>query len=154
MILLSGKLPSRKFGFGDGCRRVCPICPLQETSEFPPDGASELKVRLVPKSHHPFGKSMSRRSGRAAHRVGSFANCSAYRIEDAPHHASAEGWCKNATLYNRQYNVGLAGGSLWLIGVGSAFAVWALLAAKSILATSPVAAVSTLALGLICSALS
>jgi hypothetical protein len=40
-----------------------------------------------------------------------------------------------ATFYEQRRNLGLAGGSLWLIVVGTAYAAWVLLAVRSTLAT-------------------
>lgn len=58
-------------------------------------------------------------------------------------------WFAIATPRNKHYFVGLAGGSVWLIVIGSVFAVWALATIKSSLAISLAAAASVLALGLI-----
>jgi hypothetical protein len=50
--------------------------------------------------------------------------------------------------YFRQRNIGLAGGSLWLIAVGTAFAAWSLLTAQSPRATELLAVISAVAIGL------
>jgi hypothetical protein len=54
-----------------------------------------------------------------------------------------------AVLRNKKYLVGLAAGSLWLILVESAFAVWALVTVRTSVATSLAGATGALAFGLI-----
>jgi len=53
------------------------------------------------------------------------------------------------TLHQRARNLGLAGGCLWLIAIGTAFSAWSLLAVRSPMATSLLAAISVLAVILI-----
>ena len=53
------------------------------------------------------------------------------------------------TLFERRRNLGLAGGCLWLIAVGTAFAAWSLLTVRSPLATAMLATISVLAILLI-----
>ena len=53
------------------------------------------------------------------------------------------------TLYQRRRNLGLAGGCLWLITVGTAFAAWSLLTVRSTLTTSLLVAMCIFAAGLI-----
>ena len=47
------------------------------------------------------------------------------------------------TFYERRRNLGLAGGCLWLIVVGTVFIAWSLLTVRSSLATSLLAAISS-----------
>lgn len=61
----------------------------------------------------------------------------------------AQRWPPIAVLRNKQYLVGLTAGSLWLILLGSAFAVWALITVKSPLAIFLSAGTAVLALSLI-----
>jgi len=53
------------------------------------------------------------------------------------------------TLFERRRNLGLAGGCLWLIAVGTVFGAWSLLAVRSSWATSLLAAILAIALTLI-----
>ena len=53
----------------------------------------------------------------------------------------------SATSFSR--NLGLAGGSLWLIEVGTAFAVWSLITIRSSLATALLAFVVIAAMALL-----
>jgi len=53
------------------------------------------------------------------------------------------------TLYERRRNLGLAGGCLWLIFVGTVYAAWSLLTVRSALATSLLAGISIFAVALI-----
>jgi hypothetical protein len=50
--------------------------------------------------------------------------------------------------YDRYRGIGLAGGSLWLIAVGTVFASWSLLAARSTRATALLAVLFSIAIGL------
>ena len=52
------------------------------------------------------------------------------------------------TFFELRRNLGLAGGCLWLIIVGTVYAAWALLTVRSALATSLLAAMSLFAVGL------
>lgn len=52
------------------------------------------------------------------------------------------------TFYELRRNLGLAGGCLWLIIVGTVYAAWALLTVRSALATSLLAAMSLFAVGM------
>ena len=53
------------------------------------------------------------------------------------------------TFYERRRNLGLAGGCLWLIFVGTVYAAWSLLTVRSGLATSLLAGISIFAVALI-----
>jgi hypothetical protein len=53
-----------------------------------------------------------------------------------------------ATFYERRRNLGLAGGCLWLIVVGTTYAAWSLLAVRSTLATALLMAMCICAAGL------
>jgi hypothetical protein len=53
------------------------------------------------------------------------------------------------TFYERRRNLGLAGGCLWLIAVGTGYAAWSLLTVRSSVATSSLAGISVVAAVLI-----
>jgi hypothetical protein len=53
------------------------------------------------------------------------------------------------TFYERRRNLGLAGGCLWLITVGTVYAAWSLLTVRSSLATSLLAGISIFAVVLV-----
>ena len=52
------------------------------------------------------------------------------------------------TLYEQRRSLGLAGGCLWLVAVGTAYAAWSLLAIQSAWATSLLVATSIFAVGM------